>query len=385
VKDIAVHGARGVRLTDLVGYVLGKNDVPEPSAWRPAPQAALAALSAEEKKSYIAALLPLVRSGRELNRANLRRLYQLFAFMELPTADRLTLVGELENQSDPALVSVPFFGDRVVRCSLWEEAELFAENAPSRAAFNYTALLRLHLKVKRANSRKLMRLFDKLTDVENRAASLLGKRGHVVRFHERRLELFKKSVAAVGVPAAVLFPLGSIGLSAEGVTTGLIVLGGGFILPAGLAMVTGLGVAVAMGITTKKLLDMLMPTIDADRSSIDIQQLRRGVLEVQNLVDEVTVNSADSVNRETVRERIAEIMQRIAPLSEAQRARIESALEQAHFLSDRYSAMLEEDTTILEQRHDALGRELGRVLASELRVAKGLTENRALESRYYHQ
>jgi hypothetical protein len=378
VKDIAVQGARGLRLKDFASRVLHKNDVPEPaSAWRPTPQAALVALSAEEKKFYIASLLPLVCSGRKLNRANLRRLYQLFAFMELPTLDRLTLLGRLESRSEPALARVLYFSDLEVRCSLVEEAEFLAENTPSRAASDYIASLRFRLKVKRVKSRKLNRLFEKLTDVENRAASLLGKRGHVVRFHERRLELFKKSIAAVGVPAAVLFPLGSIGLSAEGVTSGLIVLGGGFILPAGLAMLTGLGAAVAMGITTKRLLDMLMPTIDADRSSIDIQQMRRGAVEVQHLVDEVAADPVDSAKRERVRERIVEIMQRIAPLSEAQRARIESALQETRILSDRYCSMLEQDRALLEQRRDALGRELGGVLASELQMAKGLADMRA--------
>jgi hypothetical protein len=378
VKDIAVQGARGLRLKDFASRVLRKNDVPEPaSAWRPAPQAALVALSAEEKKFYIASLLPLVCSGRKLNRANLRRLYQLFAFMELPTLDRLTLLGRLQSRSEPALARVLYFSDLEVRCSLVEEAEFLAENTPSRAASDYIASLRFRLKVKRVKSRKLNRLFEKLTDVENRAASLLGKRGHVVRFHERRLELFKKSIAAVGVPAAVLFPLGSIGLSAEGVTSGLIVLGGGFILPAGLAMLTGLGAAVAMGITTKRLLDMLMPTIDADRSSIDIQQMRRGAVEVQHLVDEVAADPVDSAKRERVRERIGEIMQRIAPLSEAQRARIESALQETRILSDRYCSMLEQDRALLEQRRDALGRELGGVLASELQMAKGLADMRA--------
>jgi hypothetical protein len=378
VKDIAVQGARGLRLKDFASRVLRKNDAPEPaSAWRPAPQAALVALSAEEKKFYIASLLPLVCSGRKLNRANLRRLYQLFAFMELPTLDRLTLLGRLQSRSEPALARVLYFSDLEVRCSLVEEAEFLAENTPSRAASDYIASLRFRLKVKRVKSRKLNRLFEKLTDVENRAASLLGKRGHVVRFHERRLELFKKSIAAVGVPAAVLFPLGSIGLSAEGVTSGLIVLGGGFILPAGLAMLTGLGAAVAMGITTKRLLDMLMPTIDADRSSIDIQQMRRSAVEVQHLVDEVAADPVDSAKRERVRERIGGIMQRIAPLSEAHRARIESALQETRILSDRYCSMLEQDRALLEQRRDALGRELGGVLASELQMAKELADNRA--------
>jgi hypothetical protein len=95
------------------------------------------------------------------------------------------------------------------------------------------------------------------------------------------------------------------------------------------------------------------------------------------LVDEVAADPVDSAKRERVREQIGEIMQRIAPLSEAQRARIESALQETRILSDRYCSMLEQDRALLEQRHDALGRELGGVLASELQMAKGLADNRA--------
>ena len=377
MKDPAFQSPRRLQIKDFAARVFGTNDGPESaSAWRPAPETALAALADEDKRSYLGALLPLVRRGRKLNRANLRRLYQLFVFMDLPSLDRLILLAKLEDRSAPALATVPFFGNPQVRLSLVEEAELFAANAPSRAASDYTVALHSRLNVKRANSHKLMRLFEKVTDLENRAALLLGKRGHVVRSYDRRLELFKKSIAAVGVPAAVLFPLGSIGLSAEGVTTSLIALGGGFILPAGVAMVAGLGTAVATAITTKKLLDMLLPTVDADRSSIDIQQLRRDAVEVQHLVDEVATDRAGSLKRERVRERIADILQRIAPFSEAQRARLESALERERSLSERYSRTLKQDRTILEQRHDALGRELVQVLATELEMAKAVAENR---------
>ena len=38
--------------------------------------------------------------------------------------------------------------------------------------------------------------------------------------------------------------------------------------------------------------------------------------------------------------------------------------------------MLEQDRTILEQRHDALGRELVQILAVELQMAKAVTEQR---------
>jgi len=327
-----------------------------------APEAALADLAAEEKRAYIAALVPLIRGGRKLELRSLRRLYQLFAFMEMPAAERLELLTALEGGPPSAPELVPVFRDRQVRRSLVEEAEVFASNASSKEAFDYVSLLRVRLNIKPSNSRKLTRLLEKLTDIENRAAVLLGKRGHIVRLDDRRLEIFKKGVAAVGVPSAVLFPLGTVGLSVEGITTGLIALGGGFVLPAGIAMVTGLGAAVALGITTKKLLDMLMPTVDADRASIDVQQLRSGVIEVQHLLDEIADEAADPAALEYARERITAIMQRIAPLTNVQRSRIEAALNHAHLLGERYLASLEHDRSAFERRYHVLADELGRLL-----------------------
>src|SRR5262249_36300065 len=155
--------------------------------------------------AYVAVLVPLVRGRLKPERRNLRRLYQLFAFMDMPAGERLGLLTGLENGRRSAPELVPIFQDRQVRRSLVEESELFAGNASSKAAFDYAAVLRLRLNVKPSNSRKLTRLLEKLTDFENRAAALLGKRGHLVRLDDRRLEIFKKSVAAFGVPSAVLF------------------------------------------------------------------------------------------------------------------------------------------------------------------------------------
>lgn len=366
MKYLPVPASGRRTFPDIRGFArraFGKGDAPEPvSTWRMAPEAELVALSVEEKRAYAAALLPLVRNGRNLRQRNLRRLYQLFAFMEMPAGDRLEMLCALDGGPGPALQALPMFSDRHVRRSLVEEAEVFASNAPSRAAFDYAALLRLRLRVKAANSRKLTRLLEKLTDIENRAAALLRKRGHIVRLDDRRLEIFKKSLAAIGVPSAVLFPLGTIGLSAEGITTGLVALGGGFILPAGIAMVTGLGAAVALGITTKKLLDMLMPTTDADRASIDVQQLGSGIIEIERLLNEVAADNTDSVLLQHARERITDIMQRIAPLSNTQRVRIGSALDHARILGDRYLASLQHDHAALQQQYPALARGLACLL-----------------------
>jgi hypothetical protein len=366
VKDLSVPRSRNRELLNVSGFVarlLRKRDGPEPvSVWRKAPETALAVLAQEEKRAYIAALGPLVGSQRKLARENLRRLYQLFAFMEMPTADRLELMSLVNGKPRSGLEAIPVFHDRQVRHSLVEEAEVFARNAPSKAAFDYVALLRIRMNVKPGNTRKLTRLLEKLTDIENRAAALLGKQGHIVRLDDRRLEIFKKSVAAVGVPSALLFPLGTVGLSVEGITTGLIALGGGFILPAGIAMATGLGAVVALGITTKKLLDMMMPTVDADRISIDLQQLHRGVIEAQHLLDELADDAADPASLAYARERMTAIMEKIAPLTATQRARIEGALSHAQILGRRYLISLEHDRTALAAQHHELAYELGRLL-----------------------
>jgi hypothetical protein len=366
VKELSVPGGRSRELPDMSGFasrLFKKRDVPEAvSAWRQAPQAALAALASEEKKAYIAALGPLIGGQRKFVQQNLRRLFQLFALMDMPDADRLELLTLIASGARPELEAVPVFRDRQVRHSLVEEAEVFAHNAPSKPASDYVALLRIRLNVKPGNVRKLTRLLEKLTDIENRAAALLGKQGHIVRLDDRQREIFKKSVAAVAVPSALLFPLGTVGLSAEGITTGLIALGGGFILPAGIALATGLGAVVALGITTKKLLDLMMPTIDADRVSIDLAELHHGMLAAQHLFDELADDAADPAALAQARERIAAIMQKIAPLTAAERARIEGALNHARLLGRRYVASLEHDRTTLAAQHHELAHELGRLL-----------------------
>ena len=91
----------------------------------------------------------------------------------------------------------------------------------------------------------------------------------------------------------MIFPLGTIGLSVEGISTGLVALGGGFLLPAGIAMVTGLGVAVALGVTSKKILDLVWPTNDADRTSIDIEKLNADAARIREVLDDAVAADAN--------------------------------------------------------------------------------------------
>ncbi len=337
-------------------------DVPEPvAAWRALPEEALEALSVAEKSAFIEALLPLMRKGRKVERSKLRRLYQLFAFMQLPEDARLELLSKLYTHQRLAPERLPVFTDSQIRRAIMIEASALAGRKPSPDSAAYLARLGAHLRLKPDETRRWTAFFEHLTDAENRVAAMLGKDGHVVRLNDRKLELFKKAVASIGMPAAVLFPLGTVGLSAEGIGTGLVALGGGFLLPTGIAMVTGLGVAVALGISTKKILDLVMPTTDADRFSIDAEKLNRGSLEIDHILAEAA-NSSDERKIEEARNRVAEVIRGIIPMNEAERLKLATALEHARALGESYLDYLKQDRDELERRNQFGGDELDGLL-----------------------
>jgi hypothetical protein len=347
----------------LLARVLRRRDTPEPvAAWRAVPEVALAALTADERHAYINALLPLVRTGRSIDRRRLRRLYQLFTFLELPAAARLDAIAGLHTRLRLEPTALPNFENREVRRSLLTEAIAMAGKSPTREAGDYLVRLRAHLGVKSEDANHWTRFFESLTDLENRVAAALGKRGHLVRFDDRKLEIFKKAVASIGIPAAVIFPLGTIGLSVEGITTGLVALGGGFVLPAGAAMVTGLGVAVALGVTSKKILDLVWPTTDADRASIDIEKLNTDAARIRGVLDDALTGDPNRTKVETARVEIARIIQGIVPLNANVRARLEAAFAHAHALGGRYLEYLSHDRTALERENHLGAEELARLL-----------------------
>ena len=332
----------------LLARVLRRRDTPEPvAAWRGVPEAALAALSAADRQAFIEALMPLMRTGRTIDRRRLRRLYQLFTFLEIAPASRLDAIAALHTRLRLEPPALPHFDNREVRRSLITEAVAMAGKSPTPDARDYLARLRAHLGVKSDDGNHWVRFFESLTDLENRVAASLGKRGHLVRIDDRKLEIFKKAVASIGIPAAVIFPLGTIGLSVEGITTGLVALGGGFVLPAGAAMVTGLGVAVALGVTSKKILDLVWPTTDADRVSIDIEKLNADAARIRDVLDDATAVDANRARVEAARAEIARIIQSIVPLDAPARARLEAAFAHARTLGERYLEYLAHDRAAL--------------------------------------
>jgi len=338
----------------MLARVLRKRDTPEPvAAWRAAPEGALQALEPEAKATYIEALLPLLRSSRTIGRRHLRRLYQLFAFMESAAEQRHAALNALHTRLRLEPRDLPAFLNAEVRKSLMTEAVAMAGRSPSPEAKAYLARLREHLRVKASDETRWEQFFERLTDAENRVAASLGKRGHIVGLDDRKLEIFKKAVASIGVPAALIFPLGTVGLTVEGITTGLIALGGGFVLPAGAAMVAGIGVVVAMGVSSKKILDIVWPTTGADKASIDLERLNADATQIQRLLDDAVTGASDA-KLKAAREEIARIVQKMLPLSDAERIKLNAAFEHARVLGQRYLAYLADDRAYFE-RNNQLG------------------------------
>jgi hypothetical protein len=336
----------------LLARVLRKRDTPEPvAAWRAVPEAALSTLTAEERVEYIHALLPLIRAGKTIDRSRLRRLYQLFTFLEMPAEARLDAIASLHTKLRLEPNRLPSFADSDVRISVLTEAIAMAGKSPTSAVQDYLIRLRNQLGVKASEATRWAKFFEALTDLENRVASALGKRGHIVRVDDRKLEIFKKAVASVGIPGAVIFPLGTVGLSVQGISTGLVALGGGFLLPTGIAMVTGLGVAVALGTTSKKILDMVWPTTDADRTSIDIEKLNADAARIRDVLDEAVADGGNRAKVEAARVEIARIIKGIVPLDDASRAKLEKAFAHARTLGERYLKYLSHDRATLERNN----------------------------------
>ncbi len=355
----------------LLARVWRKRDTPESvAAWRAVPETALITLTPEARVEYIEALLPLMRTGRTIDRRRLRRLYQLFTFLEMKAEARLDAIAALHTKLRLAPAMLPTFADLEVRRSLLTEAVAMAGKSPAPEAADYLSRLRHQLGVKATNLNRWTQFFESLTDLENRVASGLAKRGHIVRLDDRKLEIFKKAVASIGIPAAVLFPLGTIGLSVEGVTTGLVALGGGFLLPTGIAMITGLGVAVALGVTSKKILDMVWPTTDADRTSIDIEKLNADAARIRDVLDDAVAHNSNRSKVEAARAEIARIIQDIVPLDAASRAQLEAAFAHARVLGDRYLEYLGNDRAALERDNRLGADELAELLALDSPVIR---------------
>jgi hypothetical protein len=119
---------------------------------------------------------------------------------------------------------------------------------------------------------------------------------------------------------------------------------------------------------TKKILDLVLPTTDADRFSLDLEKLGAGSAEIEQLLDAAATEDADQRKVEDARAQIAEIMRKIVPLSASDRQHLAAAVDRARTLGARYLAYLEHDHQIFEKHNDLGAEELGALLESDRAV-----------------
>jgi hypothetical protein len=135
-------------------------------------------------------------------------------------------------------------------------------------------------------------------------------------------------------------------------------------------MITGLGVAVALGVTSKKILDMVWPTTDADRTSIDIEKLNADAARIRDVLDDAVAHNSNRSKVEAARAEIARIIQDIVPLDAASRAKLEAAFAHARVLGDRYLEYLGNDRAALERDNRLGADELAELLALDSPVIR---------------
>jgi hypothetical protein len=338
------------RLYASLPSALDWRERPQPlAAWRRAPEKELRALDLEQRLAFLRTLLPLMRIKKTVSLPALRRLYQLFSMMDIPGDRRREIVSALYVSLRLDAGEPPSLPNEATRRSLVDEAIILAGGRPRGTAKDYLETLRQRLGIPKEEVVRWEQLFDKLTTVENRFAKLLGKKGHLVKLDDRKVEILKKAIAYAGIPLSVLYPLGEVGLLAEtAVTSGLAVIGGGYVL-------TGAVVLIAIGGTSKKLLDMLWPTTDADKASIVISELQQNLDEIRLTLDEAGSPEADPSTLERARNKIAEIIRKIVPPAERE------WYERLQVLGRRYLEYLQEDEASLLSANHVAGGEVSRL------------------------
>jgi erythromycin esterase-like protein len=109
----------------------------------------------------------------------------------------------------------------------------------------------------------------------------------------------------------------------------------------------------------------VLPTTDADRFSVDVEQLSAGSAEIEGLLEAAAAENSDRRKVEEARAQIAAIIRKIVPLSPADRERLSVAVDHARALGARYVAFLEHDREVFEARNQLGAEELGALLESD--------------------
>ena len=220
---------------------------------------ALLNLSPELKLAYLRTLIPIIIADKKVSVKELRRIYQLFAIMDLRSEDRMNVLSELFFEKLPLShkisVNPDLVADENLKISLAKDAMLIKEveknNETSRIVNYLLQILGI--------TQKHIAFLEKWVAWENKIMDKIGRGDLKISRKEMPSELISRA-AAVGIPLAALYFSGSvIGFSATGITSGLAVIGvkTGIVALGLNPMTAGIAALIIGGISIHKIIKAL--------------------------------------------------------------------------------------------------------------------------------
>ncbi|SHJ25935.1 hypothetical protein SAMN02745163_01588 [Clostridium cavendishii DSM 21758] len=215
---------------------------------------ALEYMNDEVKENYIKVIIAFMNSDSEINEKEISELYSLMTQIKLTRSSRKRIQKYLENPSEDVRkmlirmeMNIPEASEVVLHFSLVKDIIRIGKATHAKLDESQMAFISMVASDYNINAYQVDFL-DEAIELDKKIFS--GEFTEVEVISKFR-ELASKG-AAVGVPVVAVYLSGSVlGLSVAGVTSGLAALGLGGIL--GLSsIVTGIGVAVLLGVGTYK-------------------------------------------------------------------------------------------------------------------------------------
>ncbi|MBN2695511.1 DoxX family protein [bacterium] len=250
------------------------------------------------KQNYLSFLIELIKADKVIEKREFNDLYMLFTQSKLESEGRILLVKELfsediqfviENrilditkeltQNEKAIIQFSLVKD-LVRLSraddnVHEKEEEFISNVAMK------------LYPRKEDAFKIIQLAEESVECDKKL--LKGELSE--KDFEEQSQKIAASAAAIGVPVAALYFTGSlIGLGAAGIKGGLAAIGLTGVLGVG-AVLSGVGVAVAVGFATYKLTNMFFKNRNKKKREEESSEHIEEIQKDNNSLKDSTINS----------------------------------------------------------------------------------------------
>jgi DNA-binding protein YbaB len=211
-----------------------------------------------QSKAYVMQLAKAIAADGVIDKNELQRIYEVMAAFELGADSRAEILDLLFfNQKKLSKIEIDpdILDDEELRLSLAKDILFIKSQVENKAteAVAKKILKRLNVKAKHLD------FLSEWVSWENTVLKKLGA-GEVELADEKEINELASRAAALGVPLTALYYVGTVGLSASGITSGLAALGSvtGITLLGLNPMTAGIAALIIGGISVKKICDFAL-------------------------------------------------------------------------------------------------------------------------------